>query len=63
MSQASLEQRVSALEQRVDALLADRPDMPRRKDSHKTRGAFTGDSVMKRVFAEGRKARLAEPLQ
>jgi hypothetical protein len=56
MSRATLEVRVAALEKQLGALLvAGRP-----KDWRRTRGAFTGDDLMKQVFEEGRKIRRAE---
>jgi hypothetical protein len=60
MSRATLEDRVAALEKQVDALLADRAASGRAKDWRHTRGAFTGDDLMKQVFEEGRKIRDAE---
>jgi hypothetical protein len=60
MSRATLEERVAALERQVDALLANHSETGRTKDWRRTRGAFTGDDFMKRVFEEGRKIRDAE---
>jgi hypothetical protein len=60
MSRATLEERVAALERHVDALLAKDPGKGRAKDWRRTRGAFTGDDLMKQIFAEGRKIREAE---
>ena len=59
MSRATLEQRVAALEKRVDALAA-QSGAGRVKDWRRTAGAFTGDDVMKQIFEEGRKIREAE---
>lgn len=53
----SLEKRVAELEKQVGALLA---GGERAKDWRRTRGAFTGDELMKQVFAEGQKMRDAE---
>jgi hypothetical protein len=60
MSRATLEERVAALETQVGALLANSAGTGRAKDWRRTRGAFTGDDLMKQVFAEGRKIRDAE---
>jgi hypothetical protein len=60
MSRARLEERVAALERQVGALLADHTGVGRAKDWRRTRGAFTGDDLMKQVFAEGRRIREAE---
>ncbi len=60
MSQSTLESRVKTLEKQVAELLAERATSKRSKDWRRTRGAFTGDDVMKQIFAEGRKIREAE---
>jgi hypothetical protein len=60
MSRATLEERVAALESQVAALLANHTGTGHAKDWRRTRGAFTGDDVMKQVFEEGRKIRDAE---
>jgi len=60
MSQASLEERVAALERQVGTLLANSAGAGRAKDWRRTRGAFTGDDLMKKIFAEGSKIRDAE---
>jgi hypothetical protein len=60
MSQNSLEDRVAALERQVGVLLANSLGTRRSKDWRRTRGAFTGDDLMKQIFAEGRKIRAAE---
>ena len=60
MSRATLEERVEALERQVGALLANHAGTGRAKDWRRTRGAFTGDDLMKQVFEEGRKIREAE---
>ncbi len=60
MSRATLEERVAALERQVGALLADLRRTGPAKDWRRTRGAFTGDDLMKQVFEEGRKIRDAE---
>jgi hypothetical protein len=58
MSRATLEVRVAELERQVATLLADRAAAAGRvKDWRRTRGAFSGDDVMKQVFEEGRKIR------
>jgi len=56
-TQARLEERVAELERQVGALLADKS---RTKDWRRTRGAFTGDDLMKQVFEEARKIRESE---
>jgi hypothetical protein len=60
MSRATLEERVAALERQFAALLANQNGQERAKDWRRTRGAFTGDDLMKQVFEEGRKIRNAE---
>lgn len=60
MSRATLEDRVAALESQVGALLANQAGAGRVKDWRRTRGAFTGDDLMKQVFEEGRNIRDAE---
>ena len=58
MSQATLEERVTALERQIDTILANQSNPS--KDWRRTRGAFTGDDFMKQVFEEGRKVREEE---
>ena len=63
MSRATLEERVATLERQVAALLTELAipaGSGRAKDWRRTRGAFTGDDLMKQVFEEGRKIRDAE---
>jgi hypothetical protein len=60
MSRATLEQRVAALERQVGTLLANHAGTKRAKDWRRTRGAFTGDDLMKQIFEEGRKIRDAQ---
>jgi hypothetical protein len=60
MSNKTLEERVAAMEKQLDALLANGAGKSRAKDWRRTLGAFTGDNLMKQVFAEGRKIRAAE---
>jgi len=60
MTRATIEERVSALESQVGALLANQVGAGRAKDWRRTRGAFTGDDLMKQVFEEGGKIRDAE---
>jgi hypothetical protein len=60
MSRATLEERVTALEKQVGALLANHAGPKRPKDWRRTRGAFTGDDLMKQVFTAGRDLRDAE---
>ena len=59
MSRTTLEDRVAALERQVGALLANHAGTGA-KNWRRTRGAFTGDDLMKQVFEEGRKIREAE---
>jgi len=60
MSRATIEERLAALERQVGALLANHSGTGRAKDWRHTRGAFTGDELMKQIFEEGRKIRDAE---
>jgi hypothetical protein len=60
MSRATLEERVAVLEKQVATLLASSAKPGRVKDWRRTRGAFSGDDVMRQVFEEGRKIREAE---
>ncbi len=60
MSRATIEERVAALEKHVGAMLANHASAKRVKEWRRTRGAFTGDDLMKKVFAEGRKIRQAD---
>ena len=60
MSLTTLEERVATLEKQVGAMLANSAGAGRAKDWRRTRGAFTGDDLMKQVFEEGRKIRDAE---
>ena len=57
MSRATLEERVAELEKQVGALLASSSKTGQAKDWRRTRGAFTGDDLMKQIFDEGRKIR------
>lgn len=57
MSRGTLENRVAALESQVGKLLANQTSSGRAKDWRRTRGAFTGDDLMKQVFQEGRRIR------
>jgi hypothetical protein len=60
MPRSTLEERVAALEKQVAALLANDMGTGGAKDWRRTRGAFTGDDLMKQVFEEGRKIRAAD---
>lgn len=60
MSRATIEERVTALEKQVGALLANHAASKRGKDWRRMRGIFSGDDLMKKVFAEGRKIREAD---
>ena len=60
MSNVTLAKRVAALEKQVECLLANNLGPARAKDWRRTRGAFTGDDLMKQIFEEGRKIRDGE---
>ena len=60
MAKATLEERVAALERQFTAFLANRLGTGPTKNWRRTRGVFTGDDLMKQVFAEGRKMRRAD---
>ncbi|HEV2950096.1 MAG TPA: hypothetical protein VGX70_22145 [Gemmataceae bacterium] len=59
MSQATIEERVTRLEQLVDQLLEGKPagTQPGRDDWQKTFGMFAGDPVMKEIIEAGRRIR------
>jgi hypothetical protein len=59
MIQETLEERVKALERQVAALIANGHSKTG-KDWRRTRGAFSGDDLMKKVFEEGRKIRAGD---
>ena len=59
MPRTTLEERVPALERQLAALLVV-PAAGTVQDWRRTRGAFTGDNLMKQVFEEGGKIREAE---
>jgi hypothetical protein len=63
MSRATIEERVAELEKQVGALLAHHAAPKRFKDWRRTRGIFTGDDFMKKVFQEGSKIRAADRKQ
>jgi hypothetical protein len=54
---ATLEERVAALESKVEQLLR---GARQQKDWRRTLGMFAGDSLMKEINAEGRKIRHAD---
>jgi hypothetical protein len=60
MPRDNLEKRVAELEKQVHGLLADQAQPAHARDWRRTIGAFTGDEIMKEIFAEGRKIRDAE---
>lgn len=60
MSRDELADRVAALEKQVASMLAERTANGGTKDWRRTLGAFSGDEVMRQIFAEGRKIREAE---
>lgn len=59
MSKATLEQRVTVLEEQVRAMMANQR-APEPKDLRSFSGAFTEDAMMREIFEEGRKIREAD---
>lgn len=59
MSQATIEERVTRLEQLMEQLLQAKPQstQPGRDDWQKTFGMFTGDPVMKEIIEAGQRIR------
>lgn len=59
MSEATIEERVTRLEQLVDQLLQVRPLLaqPGRDDWKRTFGMFAGDPVMKEIIEAGQRIR------
>jgi tetrahydromethanopterin S-methyltransferase subunit B len=59
MSQATIEERVTRLEQLVDQLLRAKPPsaQPDRDDWKRTFGMFAGDAVMKEIIEAGQRIR------
>ena len=59
MSQATIEERVTRLEQLVEQLALTKPpaSQPGRDDWQKTFGMFAGDPVMKEIIEAGRRIR------
>ena len=59
MSQATIEERVTRLEQLVDQLLQAKPpnSQPGRDDWKRTFGMFAGDPIMKEIIDAGRRIR------
>ena len=59
MSPATIEERVSRLEQLVDQLVLAKPtsSQPSRDDWQKTIGMFAGDPVMKEIIEAGQRIR------
>ena len=59
MSQGTIEERVTRLEQLVDQLLQGKPPstQPGRDDWKSTFGMFAGDPVMKEIIEAGRRIR------
>ncbi len=59
MSQATIEERVTRLEQLIDQLLQEKAagTQPGRDDWQKTFGMFAGDPVMKEIIEAGRRIR------
>jgi hypothetical protein len=60
MPSPTLEERVAALEQRLERLQALVARMPQPPDWRSTIGMFSGDEAMKRIDEAGRKIREAE---
>jgi hypothetical protein len=65
MSQATIEERVTRLEQLVDQLLQGKPSsaQPGRDDWKKTFGMFAGDPVMKEIIEAGERIRQLESIR
>jgi tetrahydromethanopterin S-methyltransferase subunit B len=59
MSQVTIEERVTRLEQFMEQVLQTKPPStpPGRDDWQKTFGMFTGDPVMKEIIEAGRRIR------
>lgn len=57
MSDATLEERVTKLEQLVDALRRKTETAERPKDWRRTVGMFDGDPIMQEIIEEGRRLR------
>ncbi|HEV3446076.1 MAG TPA: hypothetical protein VG099_15650 [Gemmataceae bacterium] len=59
MSQATIEERITRLEQLVDQLLQPNPApaQPGRDDWQRTFGMFAGDPVMKEIIEAGQRIR------
>lgn len=60
MSDATLEERVTALERKVADLLEKVIAPPAERDWRSSVGMFAGDSLMKEIDEEGRKLREAD---
>ena len=60
MSQRTLEERVSSLEQTVAGLVAAGNALKQKKDWRSTVGMFEGDPVVREIQEEGRRLREAE---
>ena len=63
MSQPTLEERVTALEQQVAQLQSELQKLTRPKDWRSTLGMFAGDETMKRIDAAGQAIREKERRQ
>jgi hypothetical protein len=57
MAEATLEERVAALEHLVAHLLQTTAQGERPKDGRRTVGMFDGDPIMQEIIAEGRRRR------
>ena len=57
MSDITLEERVTQLEQLVDQLMHKTDTSGRKKDWRRTVGMFEGDPIMKEIIEEGRRLR------
>ena len=57
MAEATLEERVTALEQLVAQLMRTTAATERPKDWRRTVGMFDGDPIMQEIIAEGRRLR------
>jgi hypothetical protein len=65
MSQATIEERVTRLEQLIDRLLQEKPPsaQPGRDDWKRTFGMFAGDPIMKEIIEAGKRIREDDRLQ
>lgn len=60
MTQPTLEERVTALEETVARIIAQSTSVPVKKDWRSTLGMFANDPVMQEIDEEGHKIRMAD---